>query len=248
MSPCFSPFSSFYTCFWSTSKSSFCLNCKILCLYLLTFVFLAINLCFNSSITRFILFFFTPYLAFSSLIFLFLFLPVSPCLSLFSLLISPYKLVISLLVLSYHSSFFSIFLSFFTPTTLATQRANAIAVLFVSVTTSILICFITAFTFLVTSLSFLWSTFLKGRYSSVSFLIIKDFNSSMIRCFSCVISVSILTFIFASLDSIGPFPFHILSSKLISWFSSPSQGVKVFLFISSNSSSFSLTFVLMTLT
>ena len=71
LSPCFSPFRSLYTCFWLTWNSWFCLNCEILCSYLLTLVFFAINLCFKSLITRFIPFFFTLYLVSSSLIFLF---------------------------------------------------------------------------------------------------------------------------------------------------------------------------------
>ena len=180
LSPCFSPFRSLYTCFWLTWNSWFCLNCEILCSYLLTSVFFAINLCFNSSITRFIPFFFTLYLVFSSLIFSFPFPPVSPCLSLSSLLISLLRLVISLsILLFHHGCFFSPILSFFQ----SNFFCNCHSSLFVWVTSSVSICLITAFTFLVTSLSFLWSTFLKGRYSSVSFLIIKAFSSSMIKCF-----------------------------------------------------------------
>ena len=77
LSPCFYSFRSLCTCFWFTWNSWFCLNCEII-----------LNLGFNSSITRFVPFFFTLYLALSSLIFLFPFPPVSPCLSLSSLLIS----------------------------------------------------------------------------------------------------------------------------------------------------------------
>ena len=111
LSPCFSQFRSFYTCFWLASNSWFCVNCEILCSYLLTLVFFAINLCFNSSITRFIPFFFTLYLVFSSLIFLFLFPLASPRLSLSSLLISLLRLVISLSILLFHHGCF--FLSYF---------------------------------------------------------------------------------------------------------------------------------------
>ena len=53
-------------------------------------------------------------------------------------------------------------LLFFNSTSFASQRAAAIANLFVWVTSSVLICLITAFPFLVTSLNFLWSTFLKS--------------------------------------------------------------------------------------
>ena len=123
---------------------------------------------------------------------------------------------------------------------------------FVWVTSSVSICLITAFTFLVTSLSFLWSTFLKGRYSSASFLIIKAFSSSIIRCSSSAILVSTRTRISVSLGYIGRISFCILSSitgmSLISWFSSPCLGVKIFLLISSNSTSISHSFVLTTLT
>ena len=107
--------------FLADLKCSFCLTCVIICSYLLTFVFFAINLCFNSSIIRFIPFFLTPYLAFSSLIFLFPFPPVSPYLSLSSPLISLLKLVISISILLFHHDFFfSPFLSFFNPTSFAT--------------------------------------------------------------------------------------------------------------------------------
>ena len=53
----FSLFSSLYTYFWLNGNSCFCLNCVIVCSYLLTSVFFSINLCFNSLITRFIIFF-----------------------------------------------------------------------------------------------------------------------------------------------------------------------------------------------
>ena len=107
-SSCFSPCRSFYTCFWLTGNSWFCLICEILCSYLLTLVFFAINFCFNSSITRFILLFFTLYIAFNSFIFLFPFLPVSPRLSLSSLLISLLRLVISLSIFFYTLALFSL--------------------------------------------------------------------------------------------------------------------------------------------
>ena len=106
-SPCFSLFSSLYTCFWLTWNIWFCLNCEILCFIFLTFDLFAMNLCFNSSITRFTPFFFTPYFTFSSLIFLFPFPRVSSCLPLSSLLISLLRLVISLsILLFHHGSFF----------------------------------------------------------------------------------------------------------------------------------------------
>ena len=184
LSPCFSPFRSLYTCFWLTWNSWFYLNWEILCSYLLTCVFFAIIPCFDSSITRFISFFFTLYLAFNSFIFLFPFPPVFPRLSFSSLLISLLRLVISLSILFfYHGSFFFPILPFFTPTSFATQMAAAEASLFVWVTSSVSICLITAFTFLVTSLNFLWSTFLKGRYSSVSFLI---YSGSQLKSFAVI--------------------------------------------------------------
>ena len=101
--------------------------------------FFAINLCFNSSIIRFISFFLNLYLTFSSLIFLFPFPPISRCHSLSSLLLSLLSLVISPSVLLFHhSSFFSPILYFFAPTSFATQRAAVKVSLFVWVTT----CFI----------------------------------------------------------------------------------------------------------
>ena len=188
LSPSFSLFSSLYTCFWLTWNSWFCLNWEILCPYLLTLVFFAINLCFNSSITRFIPFFSTLYLVFSSLIFLFPFPPVSPRISLSSLLTCLLRLVISLsILLFHHGSFFSPLSPFYTATSFVNQRVAAIASLFVWVTSSVSICLNTTFTLFVTSLSFLWSTFLKGGYSSVSLFIIKTFSSSVIRRSSSVI-------------------------------------------------------------
>ena len=149
----FFPFSSFYTCSWLAWKCWFCLNCEILCLYLVTFVVFAVNLCFNSSVTSFIPFFFTLYLVFSPLIFLFLFPPVSPRLSLFSLFISLLRLPISLsILLFHHGSFFSPLLPFFTTTSFPTQRAAAKVSLFVWVKSSVSICLTTAFIFLVTLL------------------------------------------------------------------------------------------------
>ena len=80
--------------------------------------------------------FFALYLALSSLIFIFLFPSVYPCLSLFGMVISLLKLVIFLsILLFHHGSIFSL-LPFFSPTSFATQRATAIASLFVWVTSS----------------------------------------------------------------------------------------------------------------
>ena len=96
-------------------------------IFFLTFGFFAVNLCFNSSITRFIPSFFTLYLAFSSVICLFTFPPLSSHLSLFSLLISLLRLETSLSVLLFdRSSFLSPLLPFFTPDSVATQKTAAI--------------------------------------------------------------------------------------------------------------------------
>ena len=183
LSPCFSPFRSLYTCFWLTWNSWFCLNCEILCLYLFTLAFFAINLCFNSPITIFIPFFFTLYLVCSSLI---LFLSFSSSFS-SSFPFQSVDIPSQVGNITFNSTFppWLFFLSYF-----AFLYSNFFCnpmgwchSKFVWVTSSFSICLIFAFTFLVTSLSFLWSTFLKGRYSSVSFLIIKAFSSSMIKCF-----------------------------------------------------------------
>ena len=126
LSPYFFLFSFLCTCFELARNSWFCLNCEILYSYLLTFVFFAITSCFNSSITRFISFFFTLYLAFSYLILLFLSLQF---LLFFSrMLISLLRLVISLSILLFHlGSFFSPLLAFFNSTSFATQMAAALA-------------------------------------------------------------------------------------------------------------------------
>ena len=52
--------------FQVTWNNRFCLNCETICLYLLTFVFFVIKLCFSSSITKFIPYFFNLRLAFMS--------------------------------------------------------------------------------------------------------------------------------------------------------------------------------------
>ena len=93
---------------------------EIVCLHKLWnplfIVFFAINLCFISWITRFIPFF-TLYLAFSSLTFLFSFPSVSPHLPLSSLLISLLRLEIALSIFVFlYGSFLSPLLPFFTTT------------------------------------------------------------------------------------------------------------------------------------
>ena len=69
--------------------------------------------------------------------------------------------------------------------------------------------------------------------------------------FICNFSFYKYNYLSLSLGSIGPFSFRILSSitgmSLISWFSLSSLGVKIFLLISSYSTSVSHSFVLMTL-
>ena len=104
---------------------------------------------------------------------------------------------------------------------------------------------------LVTSLHFLWSTFLQGRYCSLSFLITKAFSSSRIRRSSSVILVSTRTRISVSLGSIRSLSVCILSSTpgipLISWLSEPSMGVKTFHLVYSNSTSVINSFVVTTL-
>ena len=84
----------------------------MLCSYLLTFIFIAINPCFNSSITKVISLFFTLHLAFNSLIFIFPFPPVSLCLPFSSLLIFLLRLVISLQFFSTMAPFSLLFCLF----------------------------------------------------------------------------------------------------------------------------------------
>ena len=151
--------------------------------------------------------------------------------------------------------FFPPLLPFFTSTSFATQRVAVIAsflfflfcfVLFliflelnhlcqyVLSLHSLSLSHLSSIIYLLRSYSVLRSSFLKGGYS-LSFLIIKAFSTSTIIHSSSVISVSRCTLISDSMGSIGPFSFRILSSvtrmSLISWFSSPSLGVKIFLLI-----------------
>ena len=58
------PLNSVYIFFWSKSKILFCLNCSILCSYLLIFALFASILCFSSSITVFNPLLFTPPVSF----------------------------------------------------------------------------------------------------------------------------------------------------------------------------------------
>ena len=72
------PFYSVSIFFWLRSKITLCLNCSILCSYILNFALFPSMLCFNSSITVFNPFFLTLYFSYSSFIFFFFFNPNSP--------------------------------------------------------------------------------------------------------------------------------------------------------------------------
>ena len=148
LSPCFSLDRSLCTCFRLTKNSWFCLNCEILCSYILTFVFFAINQpllwFFNNQIYSLFLH------SIFSIQFLNPFPLVSPYFSLSSLLISLLRLVISLSVLLYHHGSFLSYFSFLHSSFFCNPNCC-----YVWVTSSVSVCLITAFTFLVTSLNFL---------------------------------------------------------------------------------------------
>ena len=154
LSPCFFLFSFLCTCFELARNSWFCLNCEILCSYLLTFVFFAITSCFNSSITRFISFFFTLYLAFSYLILLFLSLQF--LLFFFQKVDIPFHVGNITINSSFPPSLFFLssfgFLQF---NFFCNPNGGCPSKFFIGVTSSVSICFVTAFTFLAASLNFL---------------------------------------------------------------------------------------------